>query len=168
MGEPMVEAVTIKPMSGSDPAVIDDVALLEAMTWGGGSSDPAVVDARKRRLARELEQSDAEIKQILVATKASAAVGVCRVQRTSDDPEAWMVFGIAAHPDHRRQGVGRALFDAAAAFARSKGAGTILSETHVRNRVSIAFHKAAGFADGRPFTDPDDGGQKLAYSMTVA
>ena len=78
-----------------------------------------------------------------------------------------MVYGIAVHPDHRRQGIGRALFDAAAAFARSQGAKTLLSETHVGNHTSIAFHKSLGFADGRRFTDPTDGGQKLAYSMTM-
>ena len=163
----MLKAVTIEPLAEPDSVVLHDVALIEALAWGG-SSDLGAVDAREQRLTRELEQSDPEAKRILVATKAGIAVGICRVQRNSDDPEAWMVFGIAVHPEHRRQGIGRALFDAAIAFARSHGARTILSETHVRNHTSIAFHQSVGFAAGRPFTEPADGGQKLAYSMTVA
>ena len=109
----MRKAVTIEPLAKPDSVVLHDVALLEALAWGG-SSDLGAVDARKQRLTRELEQSDPEVKRIFVATKAGVAVGVCRVQRTSADSEAWMVFGIAVNPDHRRQGVcGLAIYAAA-------------------------------------------------------
>jgi len=118
-------------------------------------------------LERELEQSDPDTKRVLVAKKSEVIIGIGRVERTSDDPGAWMVFGLAVHPDYRRQGIGRALVHASVGFARSRGARTVRSETHADNRASIAFHESVGFAHGRCFTAPD-GDEILAFSMVLA
>jgi aminoglycoside 6'-N-acetyltransferase I len=56
--------------------------------------------------------------------------------------EAWYV-----DEDMRRRGVGRALFNAAAAWAREQGLTEIASDTLIDNAGSIAAHKALGYEE---------------------
>ena len=77
---------------------------------------------------------------------------------------SWMVYALAVHPDHRRQGVGRTLLDACIGFARRRGAKTIRSECHVENAESQAFHEAVGFSYDGWFV-AEDGDRKMAFSM---
>jgi aminoglycoside 6'-N-acetyltransferase I len=59
--------------------------------------------------------------------------------------EGWYV-----DPDVRRQGVGRALVEAAEAWAVSRGCREMASDAHLENAVSIAAHRALGFKDEAP------------------
>ena len=56
--------------------------------------------------------------------------------------EAWYVDA-----DMRRRGVGKALFNAAEAWARQHGFAEIASDTLIDNAVSIAAHKALGYQE---------------------
>lgn len=56
--------------------------------------------------------------------------------------EGWWV-----DQDMRRKGVGRALFDAAEDWARSKGYTEIASDALIDNDVSHAAHRACGYAE---------------------
>ncbi len=51
---------------------------------------------------------------------------------------------------HRQQGVGRALLEAAEAWARRRGASEMGSDAHVDNTLSISAHHAVGFTEKRP------------------
>ena len=75
-----------------------------------------------------------------------------------------MLYGVAVRPDHRREGIGRALVDACLGFAQQRGARGIRSETHLDNQVSIAFHKAVGFTDSGRFV-AEDGDEKIAFAL---
>ncbi len=56
--------------------------------------------------------------------------------------EGWYVL-----PDARRQGVGRALVDAALDWARGQGLTEFASDTAADNTLSAAAHRALGFED---------------------
>jgi aminoglycoside 6'-N-acetyltransferase I len=65
----------------------------------------------------------------------------CRTNRVAY-LEGWFVV-----PEARRQGVGRALVEAAERWARTQGCSELASDTRPDNSVSIAAHRAVGFAD---------------------
>lgn len=55
--------------------------------------------------------------------------------------------GIWVAPDRRRAGIGRALVEAAARWARAEGHTEFASDTDPDNRASAAFHRALGFRE---------------------
>lgn len=59
--------------------------------------------------------------------------------------EGWYV-----DPDVRRQGVGRALVQAAEAWAVSQGCREMASDAHLENTTSVVAHRALGFNDEAP------------------
>jgi aminoglycoside 6'-N-acetyltransferase I len=65
----------------------------------------------------------------------------CRTNRVAY-LEGWFVV-----PEARRRGVGRALVEAAEAWARSDGCSELASDTTPGNDASIAAHRALGFAN---------------------
>ena len=135
------------------------VAMGVSGLWGA-----YLTEAAERQ--RELQELEADARVVLVARKREAIVGVCRLKETPDDAEAWMVLGLAVHPAHRRQGIGRALVQAGIDVARSRGGRTIRSEAHEDNRDSMAFHRAVGFRGEWRFT-ASDGDEKVGFSMPV-
>src|SRR5262249_62256955 len=64
----------------------------------------------------------------------------CRTNRVGF-LEGWWV-----HPRERRRGVGRLLVEAAEGWARRRRCLEVASDTRPGNRVSIAAHRALGFA----------------------
>lgn len=72
-----------------------------------------------------------------------------------DDPETGYVHLIAADPNRRHAGIGRALYERAFADLRAHGAIRVTAVTWPGNRTSIAFHRAMGFrVDDGPGTQP--------------
>ena len=73
---------------------------------------------------------------------------------------------VMVNPDHRGQGVGRALYDAFTAYAVRMGRNTIGCATSPANQASISFHKSLGFViqaqqdelEGLPICKDYDGG----------
>ena len=57
----------------------------------------------------------------------------------------WQLRDLYVAPDHRRQGVGRALVDAVVADARAAGAARISLQTEVGNDRALALYRDAGF-----------------------
>ncbi|MBX7194560.1 MAG: GNAT family N-acetyltransferase [Sandaracinaceae bacterium] len=52
---------------------------------------------------------------------------------------------VGIHPDHRRRGVGKELYEAFLEQARLRGATRAKAITNVGNEGSVAFHRAMGF-----------------------
>ena len=65
----------------------------------------------------------------------------CRTNRVAY-LEGWFVM-----PEARRQGVGRALVEAAEKWARANGCKEFASDTQPENTLGIAAHRAIGFTD---------------------
>jgi ribosomal protein S18 acetylase RimI-like enzyme len=64
---------------------------------------------------------------------------------SQDDPATGYVHMIAAEPNRRQRGLGRALYDRAFADLASRGARRVMAVTWPGNRTSVAFHRALGF-----------------------
>ncbi|HEX8789615.1 MAG TPA: GNAT family N-acetyltransferase [Polyangiaceae bacterium] len=88
---------------------------------------------------------------VLVAELDGAVVGFvevglrshadgCDAERAVGFIEGWYV-----EPEHRRRGVGRALVQAAEAWARSRGCREMGSDALVDNDASLLAHEALGF-----------------------
>ncbi|HEX5148303.1 MAG TPA: GNAT family N-acetyltransferase [Candidatus Limnocylindrales bacterium] len=67
-----------------------------------------------------------------------------------DHPEQAYIHMVATSPNHRRTGLGRALYERFVADVRSRGVRRVTAITWPGNRVSVGFHRAMGFR-------PDDG-----------
>ena len=111
--------------------------------------------ARPEELAREQDEilATPERNAVFVAVSASGDfVGFVEVAirdwaegcdtRPVGYIEAWYV-----EPGHRRQGVGRKLFDAADVWAASRGCTEMGSDAELENDVSQRAHRALGYSE---------------------
>jgi GNAT superfamily N-acetyltransferase len=120
--------VLIRPARGDE---VD--ALVSTYEWlfAAPGSRPSQWDARKAamRLRAAIESEDVEI---LVADDEGTVVGICTVYDDIDSVRfgrrAW-VEDLAVAPDHRSQGAGKALLDAAKAWGRARGASRLELES---------------------------------------
>jgi ribosomal protein S18 acetylase RimI-like enzyme len=62
-----------------------------------------------------------------------------------DDPSIAVVHLVATSPNHRRRGLGRAMYERFLADAGAHGATRIRAIAWAANRVAVAFHRAMGF-----------------------
>ncbi|MGF1465808.1 MAG: GNAT family N-acetyltransferase [Sandaracinaceae bacterium] len=70
-------------------------------------------------------------------------------------PPTAYVHLVGIHPEYRRRGVGKRLYEHFAERARQAGAARLKAITTVGNEVSVRFHRALGFAVRE---DPDYAG----------
>ncbi len=65
------------------------------------------------------------------------------------EPRAWnrsvWVWEVGVEPGHRRQGIGRALFEALVDRAREEGLRVLVCETQTTNAPAVDFYRALGF-----------------------
>ncbi len=98
-------------------------------------------------LARQLRDPDIAI---FVWEESRGPVAFCSV-RVEPAPAAMLetsraeIADLGVRADRRRNGVGRALVEAARAWARSRGAERLEVRVAVRNREGQAFWRALGF-----------------------
>jgi ribosomal protein S18 acetylase RimI-like enzyme len=96
-----------------------------------------------------------------------------------DRPDEAYVHMVGTSPNHRRAGLGRALYEHFFEDARARGARRVIAVTWPGNRMSVAFHRALGFEPsaglgtqnlyGTPaYPDYDaDGGDRAVFSREL-
>jgi ribosomal protein S18 acetylase RimI-like enzyme len=96
-----------------------------------------------------------------------------------DHPDEAYIHMVGTSPNHRRSGLGRALYERFFDDARARGARRVRAVTWPGNRVSVGFHRAMGFAPsegpgtqnlyGTPaYPDYDaDGGDRVVFSRDL-
>ena len=75
---------------------------------------------------------------------------------SQDDPATGYVHLIAAEPNRRRRGLGRALYERAFADLAGRGARRVVAVMWPANRIAVDFHRALGFR-----VDDGPGSQRL-------
>ena len=87
--------------------------------------------------------------EILVAKAGGRLVGFVALSfvQTLTGMKAW-VDDIVVAPDHRRQGIGGALIEAAVRRARQQSCRYLLVDTNKSNPTARAFYQACGFEEG--------------------
>lgn len=74
---------------------------------------------------------------------------------SEDDPTTGYIHMVSSDPNRRGVGIGRALYERAFADLAAHGAVRVKAITWPGNRISVAFHRAMGFAvDDGPGTRP--------------
>lgn len=88
--------------------------------------------------------------KVLVARQGGTPVGFAQLYPAFSSvrlARAWILNDLFVLPATRRQGVARALLDAAANFAKEDGAAVISLETARGNDAARATYRAAGWAE---------------------
>lgn len=73
-------------------------------------------------------------------------------------PDAAYIHFVSAHPDHRRGGLARALYERFFALAATDGRTVVRAITGPASTRSVAFHTAMGFTVTGPVPDYDGPG----------
>lgn len=93
--------------------------------------------------------------QALIAEEDGDVVGFLLGFVAPTRPPSAYVHLVGIHPEHRRRGVGKQLYDAFEERARDAGATRVKAITTVGNDGSVRFHEALGF---RVHDEPDYAG----------
>lgn len=105
---------------------------------------------------------------VLVARGVTGVLAFCAMACAADEVE---VHNLAVHPAARRQGVGRALLEAALARARARGARRVFLEVRAGNTAARALYAACGFAlAGRRrdyYSEPREDALLLARNLEI-
>ena len=110
-------------------------------------SRPAAWDERRATVAlREaIESHDASV--LVAEADDGELIGLCTVYQDLHSVRfgyrAW-VEDLAVHPDHRSQGVGKALLDAAKAWARERGATHLELDSAMARADAHRFYRREG------------------------
>jgi ribosomal protein S18 acetylase RimI-like enzyme len=148
-----------------DKGCLRGIALLEVLAWGNPVTRQSI-EANQVRLRQQLDGSESEHHAVFAATKGDTAVGICRAMQDAREHGVWLIYGLAVHPHHRRQGIAQSLYRSIAHYLRLQGATAIYAATHVDNHASRAFHEAMGYGQGCPFTAPD-GDCLIRYTVPI-
>jgi GNAT superfamily N-acetyltransferase len=93
-------------------------------------------------------------------------VGTATVAEFDAEPGIAHVYAMWVAPDARRAGVGRALIDAATAWARGRGCHRLVLSVTETNLAARSFYAAVGFAETGERTPLRDGSDLQVLRMT--
>lgn len=105
------------------------------------------VNADKQRQGLALVLDD-ERSRVLVTEVHGKVVGMCTGQlviSTAEGGPAVLVEDVVVDPGHRGQGIGRALLDALATWARNQGASRMQLLADTNNRPALVFYDRRGW-----------------------
>lgn len=144
--DPTPAAVTVRAATARDlDAIID---LLEAVAAEGrwlATEAPVDRERRRRSMAALIGDGGSSRGTAFVADAGAAGVvGSLGLELT---PYGVAELGMMVAAAWRRQGVGRALMDAAAAWARDAGAHKVALEVWPHNQAARALYRRMGFAE---------------------
>ena len=144
---------------------LEQVVKINELAW---NQDLGADEIRSRvQTLRELiEGSSPQEGCLLIAVRNGETVGFARATHRAEEGSPWMFSHLVVHPDYQRHGIATELCKACMAHAKANGATVLLSETHLDNVRSIAFHNAFGFRNDGVYED-SDGDKKVQYSYPL-
>ena len=133
------------------PATPDDAEALQDL-YAHLSSDntPCALDRARHNIAQIAKYDGSAI---LAAEKNGLLLATCTLivipNLTRGGQPYGLIENVVTHPDHRGQGLGKALLDAACARAWSHGCYKVMLSTGSTSPAVLGFYAAAGFAQSR-------------------
>jgi len=139
-------APSVRPLTPADHAAW--IGLRQAL-WLG--SDATTLAAEAGTLLTDPQRFGALRYAVLLAVDGERPTGFVEVSLRDDLPAfagrtVGYVEGVYVAPPHRRRGLGQALIEAAAGWARAQGAAELASDILPDNPASLDFHRRVGFA----------------------
>jgi aminoglycoside 6'-N-acetyltransferase I len=129
------------------PADLDRIDSLRRALW----PDSPIAELKAR--IPDMTAPQPRYLVLIALSDGGAPIGFAEVALRGDyvngcdtSPVAFLE-GIYVDPEHRQQGVARALVAAARDWARARGLAEFASDALIDNHASHAFHKAVGFAE---------------------
>jgi ribosomal protein S18 acetylase RimI-like enzyme len=151
----MSDAFAVRHLRRVGPSIAMQVAMVTILAWGREATGTEVAE-RSQKMLEEAATTDPSQKAVFVALdRQEDVVGVARIMSGGDSPSTWVLYGLAVHPQHRRQGIGRALAQAAVVYAKERGCRSVRSDAHTYNVLSLRFHRGIGFQDQGNMVDAD-------------
>lgn len=147
---PLPAGFTLRTVNESDHARVMDVMV---EWWGRGTREGRDI---RGLLPRLFFQHFSDTGFIVEQDGALVAFLVGFISQS--DPRAAYIHFAGVHPEHRRAGLGRALYERFFELARARGAREVLSITAPANIGSIAFHARLDFVASEPIRDYDGPG----------
>lgn len=98
---------------------------------------------------------------LLVATRVDQIVGLCKVSQHG--PAEWWFEGLRVHPQHRRQGIARALTEQALKWFRTHGSGIARMAIYSDNEPSQRLARAFGFRHTLSYTRVETNARPADY-----
>ena len=145
---------------------LEQVVRINGLAWGQ-TLDATATSDRVAQLRGLVAASNPEEECLLIAVRGGEVAGFARATRDDGGGSPWMFSRLVVHPDHQRCGVATKLCEACIAHAKGNGATVLLSETHLDNAGSLAFHAAFGFTNEGEFSRSDDDKKvRFSYSFT--
>ncbi len=126
--------VTPAAGAGPDHGVVRAIAALENDVFGVDAWSPAQV----------AEELGGDGRRTWVTEQGGAVVGYAVTWRAGDVVD---LQRIAVHPDHRGQGLARALLDAAVDAGNADRADRMLLEVGAGNAAALGLYASAGFVE---------------------
>jgi ribosomal protein S18 acetylase RimI-like enzyme len=131
MSDQKNDTVTIRSATANDETAL--VALWRACNLVTSYNDPA----HDFRFSRGKENSD-----VLVAVDEGRIIGSVMVGH--DGHRGWMYY-VAAHPENRKQGIGKRMSDAAEQWLQNRGVVKVLLLIRETNTAVVDFYTHLGF-----------------------
>jgi ribosomal protein S18 acetylase RimI-like enzyme len=160
------------------PSEADHPRVLAAVDeWWGGLKGAAGALERRLLLPRLFFQHFTRGSRIVEGDDGSIRAFLIGFLSESDPASAYIHF-VGVHPDHRRSGLARSLYEGFFAYARDNGRRRVHAITSPENRRSIAYHTSLGFTitpssmlvDGTP-VQPDydgSGNPRVTFVIDIA
>jgi len=163
---PLPAGLTLRVVNESDHARVMDVMV---EWWGRATREGRDIRGLLPRLffqhfndtsfiVEKPALSDPEPRSVSKGEGDSALVAFLIGFISQSEPRAAYIHFAGVHPEHRRAGLGRALYERFFELARARGAREVLSLTAPANTGSIAFHARLGFVASEPIRDYDGPG----------
>jgi RimJ/RimL family protein N-acetyltransferase len=147
-------------MRAAQPSDHDQIARVLGTWWGGRDMSG---------LLQPLFLENFSGTSLVAETPAGELAGFLIGFVSADDPTEAYVHFVGVAPEHRAQGLGRALYARFDDLVAARGVRAVRCVTSVVNEPSIAFHREIGFTvDGTKADAGIDGGRYALMSRTVA
>jgi ribosomal protein S18 acetylase RimI-like enzyme len=151
--------ITVRPAEVGDVEAIRQIGLTTwPVAYAGLVSDEFITDGLAQWWSPEAVERGIRNGITLVAAEGEQLVGIVGLGREGD---FWVMWKLYVLPDHQREGVGKALLDAAVE-ALPEGTTELLLDVLVGNEQAIGFYRANGFGEA-PKTPERDLGVELMW-----
>lgn len=145
---------------------LEQVVKINGLAWNQ-DLDADEIQSRVQALKELVEGSSPQEGCLLIAVRDGEIVGFARATHRTGEGSPWMFSHLVVHPQHQRSGVATELCKACIDHASAYRATTFLSETHLDNVGSVAFHSAFRFKNEGEY-ESSDGDKKVQYSYSLS